>query len=221
MFLWLFWITWALLCKNRYRVHVQPSIQQRKSICTVALNAVDFIPISHWFFISFPQGVVEMKLRREWQVILPALRSMERIILYTTDRYCWQRDHRHTCLTAQASHGQEKVRLSTVTDFFLFQRIDWENGWLWDYLELIELSLQAESRRYCGRKKEKCLKSEKVLACLATKMRRVSEKHIEQHFTEKAAASKSHIEKFRCWAPCSVGIHLRSSVLETDACIVG
>lgn len=71
------------------------------------------------------------------------------------------------------------------------------------------------------RKREKCLKSEKVLACLATKMRRVSEKHIEQHFTEKAAASKSHIEKFRCWAPCSVGIHLRSSVLETDACIVG
>lgn len=39
--------------------------------------------------------------------------------------------------------------------FFLFQRIDWENGWLWDYLELIELSLQAESRRYCGRKKER------------------------------------------------------------------
>lgn len=121
MLLWLHWIIWAWLCKNRYRVHVWPSVQQRKSICTAALNAVDLIPVLLWPFISFSQGMVETKLRKEWQVVLPALRSMERIILYTADRYWWQRDHRHMCLTA-LSHEQEKLWLSTVPDFFFFRR---------------------------------------------------------------------------------------------------
>lgn len=58
---------------------------------------------------------------------------------------------------SQHKHHMDKKRFGylQLLIFFLFQRIDWENGWLWDYLELIELSLQAESRRYCGRKKER------------------------------------------------------------------
>lgn len=58
---------------------------------------------------------------------------------------------------SQHKHHIDKKRFGylQLLIFFLFQRIDWENGWLWDYLELIELSLQAESRRYCGRKKER------------------------------------------------------------------
>lgn len=135
MLLWLHWIIWAWLCKNRYRVHVWPSVQQRKSICTAALNAVDLIPVLLWPFISFSQGMVETKLRKEWQVVLPALRSMERIILYTADRYWWQRSQAH--VPHSLVTWTRKALVIYGTWFFLFQKIYWENSWLWDYLKRI------------------------------------------------------------------------------------
>lgn len=60
-------------------------------------------------------------------------------------------------------------------------------------------------------KREKDLKSENVWIHLARKMnmRRVSEKQTWQYFREKGEASNSCFEKFKCWALCYVGIHLR------------
>lgn len=62
--------------------------QLRKKTCMVTLNFVVTITVPHLSFIPVSQGMVEMKMRRQRQIVHPILQSTERLILFTTDRYC-------------------------------------------------------------------------------------------------------------------------------------
>lgn len=57
------------------------------------------------------------------------------------------RPYSHVCVPSQKQHVDKKSLLSTGTEWFLFsfsKDRGWENSWLWVYLKLTELSLQAE-----------------------------------------------------------------------------